>query len=558
MKGESCISGTTERVLERIVEHAPIAACVIDTENFHVLYRNTRYNHIINNYDANEKRCYTLLYGHDEPCEACPALRYRVEGGEMWDVVENFNNNSGSWLTTHFIMIDVPHKQPLCLAFFEEYSHPISYSREKTPSHFDTLTGLVNHRGYEHEGAAMYARAQEQGHRVAVMALKIDGLSQVNSLYGYKAGDGILKRLSHAMLGLLPRQALFARLRRNEFCALLPLEPPLTNLMVHDLARRMCSLPSTLVSANKQVSLCQIFAGASIQDQAESFADLNLLAGEACARAVTSEEQPYEVVERPHIHQRIVMKQLKNELPDALLSNELELFFQPKYDARDARLVGAEALLRWNHVTHGQIAPGLFIPMAESSGHIGAVDTWVIKESCRLLRMLRQQGYDPVSISINVSPRTFFDINLEEVLSTTCAEYDIAPEWLEIELTESTALHNLTLTQGIMARLRAKGFRILMDDFGTGHSSLSNLNLLPFDTIKIDRGFIANICSKTRRVFPSIVSLVRNHEMNIVVEGVETQEQLDIVQEAGCHIVQGYYFSKPVSIDRFKQMLKAS
>lgn len=542
-----------DKVLRIIVKQAPLPACVIDTSNFHILHKNKRYEHIVKDYGDTSKKCFELLYGYNAPCPSCPAIEYNEQRGNAYDVVENFNNKNGMWLTTHFIMIDIVHRKPLCLAFFEEYTQPTVYSPQKPLSHFDNLTGLVNWNGFKHVGSALYAKAQEQGLKIAVITLKIDGLHQINSLYSYKEGDKILKHLSHSILALLPGTAVFARLRRNEFCALLPLEPSLNSQSIRDLSREICNLPSVLASTVAQASLCRIFVGTSIQDQAESLEDLKFLAWDACSRAMTAKQYLYEVVESPYISQRIATKQLKNELLKALNANEMELFFQPKYDARQLKIVGAEALIRWNNSTRGQILPGLFIPIAERSGHITAIDTWVIKECCRCLYILNKLGHKPIPISFNLSPRTFFDIKLEEILLKGCEEYTVSPTLLEIEVTETMALHNLPLAQDIMVRLQKHGFRLLMDDFGTGYSSLGNLNFLPFDGIKIDRSFLANICQKTHKTFPFIVALVKSHDMDVIMEGIETEEQLYITQKAGCHVVQGFYFSKPLPIDLFKK-----
>lgn len=554
MNPESPDVADMDTLLKRVIDCAPIPSCAIDTSTFQVLHSNERYNRLMERRENGERRCHALMYGLDTPCANCharPGGSESPSGSRGRPVLAQ----GGTWIPSHSV-IHLPRRAPLCLVFLEASSKPASIPRENSTVHVDELTGLLNHLGYKRDGEELYLNALEQGLKLAVIALKLDGLYQINTLYGYASGDETLRLFANAILATLPRNALLARLRRNDFSALLPLEDAIG---ADDMARLLidiCQVPARLSSSHQQLSLCQVFAGASVMEHDESFGDLNFLAWDACSRTISDAEGPYEIVEGEQIAQRITFRNLKNDLSGAIASHRMELLYQPKIDTTTGEQVGAEALIRWNHDIRGQILPGEFIPMAERSGQIGIIDTWVIGETCRTLRQLKNLNVPLMPLSINVSPRTFFDTRLEKVLLDACEQYDIAPSLIELELTERTALRNIGLTQNIMRRLRDLGFGMAMDDFGVGYSSLSNLELLPFGTIKVDRSFIANPSRKTRKVIPSIVSLVRNHEMEIVIEGVETKEQLDMVREAGCRYIQGFYFSRPLSFAALAEKLR--
>lgn len=526
-------------------------ACIIDMDLHEVIYSNTSYSQFIEYRDHNERRCYALMHGRETVCEECPITNYELTGERFWGMNEVFHAQSGKWITFHTFIVDLPESRPLCLCFMDIYNSPNLSSRQLASKHFDFLTGLVNFKGYENEGHALYKSAREQHQPLAIIAIKIEGLYQVNALYGYASGDDTLKKLSEAIRVSLPPDTLFARLRRNDFCALVPLGTSVDNDDLAQMVKTLCQLPLVMSAKRSPMALCQIFAGVSVLKNEESFEELNFLAWDACSRALVDGTGAFEIVEEQSASERITLKKLKEELPEAVAERRLELRYQPKFDVRSGVIVGAEALCRWNHSVYGMISPSLFIPMAERSGQIGMIDTWVIQEACRDLLALKKRYGKVIPVSVNISPPTFYDNHLEQTLLDACARYEISPSSIELELTERTALSNIDAARAIMQRLRGHGFRIAMDDFGVGYSSLSNLRRLPFDIIKIDRTFIANPCQMTQKIFPSVVSLVRSHEIELLIEGVETGEQLAMVQDAGCYYIQGFYFSRPLSLEQF-------
>lgn len=544
-------------VLLPIIDSIPLCCCVINSENHVILHGNARFRTFFQvGAHTSADKCFSLLYGFNDVCDFCPASRYKKQGGQKWNVMERFHADSGTWITTHTVILEFPNCPPLCLAFFTPFRDMGSNgTREKYPEHFDALTGLVNHRGYTRLGATLFQEARERGSRLAVLAVKIDGLREINTLSGYMVGDEVLKKLAYAMLEVLPGTSLLARLRRNEFCALIPMDTPLTRNELQHVSQRISELSSSPI-LGKFGGICQLHVGGCLQEKEEAFADLNYLAWKACSRAIDDSLIRPNVIKKGENARHLMLREIRGELDDALAENVMRLFFQPKYDVHARRMIGAEALLRWQHKLHGHISPALFIPIAEKYGKITAVDTWVINETCRVLRTQLDADITPVTVSVNISACTFFDAQLEDILLEACERHGIPPHLLELELTEGTALRNIDLFRNIMIRLQQRGFSISMDDFGAGYASLSNLMLLPFNTIKIDRSFITHITSKSVKVLSAIMSLMHSYDLNVVMEGVETKEQFKLVCNAGCRIIQGYYISQPVPEAVFTDMLR--
>ncbi len=243
---------------------------------------------------------------------------------------------------------------------------------------------------------------------------------------------------------------------------------------------------------------------------------------------------------------------LEKHLRYAIENNELELHYQPKIIPKTGEIMGVEALLRWHNAEHGHISPASFIPLAEETGLIIPIGTWVIHTACAQARQWHKQG-NPVCVSVNLSGRQFQCIEqknaylFNEVVKAL-EESELPPYLLELEITESIMMHNLSETLKTIKRLKEIGVKISIDDFGTGYSSLSYLKTFPIDTLKIDKSFINNIATNSddAAIVSAIIAMAKQLQLEVVAEGVETQEQVTILKKQNCHLIQGYYFSKPV------------
>lgn len=251
--------------------------------------------------------------------------------------------------------------------------------------------------------------------------------------------------------------------------------------------------------------------------------------------------------------------ELEHDLRQALARDELLLHFQPLLDPNSQRVIGAEALIRWNHPKRGMIPPDQFIPIAEDSGLIVAIGEWVIKTACAQLAAWQASGYTGLRMAVNLSIRQLSDVNLVACVKEIVHSQDIDPEQLELEITESLFVDHSPETMGVLQQLRALGVTLAIDDFGTGYSSLSYLKRFPIDTLKIDQSFIRDVTENadSAAIVDAVVAMAHRLNLTVVGEGVETQEQLTFLNIAGCDIVQGYLLGRPAQADAMIAVLSA-
>jgi len=252
--------------------------------------------------------------------------------------------------------------------------------------------------------------------------------------------------------------------------------------------------------------------------------------------------------------------QLEHDLRLAIKRNEFLVFYQPKVDVKSKKIIGMEALIRWDKPGEGIINPNKFIPLAEETGLIIPIGFEVLKTACLQNKAWQEAGYPPVRVAVNLSVRQFKQKNLVEIIKGVLEDVDLQPCYLELEITESIAMNDFEFTIEMLNRLQGMGIHIALDDFGTGYSSFSYLKNIPINTLKIDKSFIDDIamCSRGKDISNSLVMMAHCFNLIVVAEGVETSEQFDVLSEQGCDVVQGYLFSKPVCFEEFEKMLTKS
>lgn len=250
--------------------------------------------------------------------------------------------------------------------------------------------------------------------------------------------------------------------------------------------------------------------------------------------------------------------EVESGLRKALMENEFILYYQPKIDIKTGSMASAEVLVRWENPDLGIVSPGRFIPVAEETGLIVGIGDWVLKTACEQSIIWQEQGFEPIKVSVNASARQFMDRKFYWHIHNTLTETGLPPELLEIEVTESTLAQNIDLTIETLRLISDLGVTIALDDFGTGYSSLSYLKRMPIETLKIDREFVKNIPgdSENEAIAEAVMAMGKSLQMRVVAEGVETAEQLRFLMERGCSEVQGYFFSKPLPISHFTELLR--
>ena len=250
----------------------------------------------------------------------------------------------------------------------------------------------------------------------------------------------------------------------------------------------------------------------------------------------------------------------ESELRQAIEREEFVLQYQPQVELKSGRIIGMEALIRWQHPQRGLVSPSDFIALAEETGLIVPIGAWVLRRACLQNRQWQRDGFAPMRIAVNVSARQFAQADLAKTIAAVLLEVNLSPEHLELELTESLIMNDVGQAIVALRELKALGVRIAVDDFGTGYSSLAYLKRLPIDVLKIDRAFVADIGAgdgDDAAIVTTIITLAHALKLKVIAEGVETIEQLDFLRRNDCDELQGYYFSKPIDADAFAELLRA-
>jgi diguanylate cyclase (GGDEF)-like protein/PAS domain S-box-containing protein len=409
----------------------------------------------------------------------------------------------------------------------------------------DPLTGLPN-RAFFQEELAKAGRRFEAGHDFAVLCLDLDHFKIINDTYGHSVGDALLQMVAERLKALMGAGAFVARLAGDEFVLLLTNSTETNTKDVGALAARIVDLLRDPFQIGEFTARIGASIGVAIASETGPN-DIMRLADLALYRVKHSGGGAYRFYEAEMDARIEARRALAADLRGALERGEFFLNFQPLISATTLRTEGFEALARWRHPQRGLIPPTEFIQLAEESGMIITIGEWILKEACRVASLLPPH----INVAVNISPIQFRHSNLVRVVRSALEETGLSPHRLEIEVTESVFLEATPTTHAIFRRLRARGVRLSLDDFGTGYSSLSYLRRGTFDKIKIDSTFVRGLPHEASDVaiVRAIVDIASTLGMTVTAEGVETNEQSFLLRQFGCHQLQGYLFSKPLSAD---------
>ncbi len=424
-------------------------------------------------------------------------------------------------------------------------------------AHFDTLTGLPNRSQFCEALCRSLEQAAEHRWSVAVLFLDVDRFKTVNDTLGHPIGDELLRQFSSRLVDCLRVRDTVGRFGGDEFAAILMLpEGAQNSIMVVDKIREVLRRPFEL--KGHEVTVTASIGITVYPDDALDADTLIQYADTAMYRAKEAGRDAFRFFTAEMNAQSLARLELETALRHAIDNDEFELFFQPKVHIDSGRISGAEALIRWRRPGSGVVSPALFIPVLEETGLIVRVGTWVIGEACRKIAEWSRSKIGPVHLSVNVSGIQFFVGGLEEEVLKAIKLYDIAPELLELELTESSLMSNAEDTITVLRNLKALGISISIDDFGTGYSSLAYLKRFPIDKLKIDIAFVREVTSNPddAAIVLAIINMAHSLKLRVVAEGVETDAQLSYLRRHGCDEMQGYYFSRPLPEAEFEQMLR--
>ncbi len=423
-------------------------------------------------------------------------------------------------------------------------------------AHHDPLTGLVN-RSLLRERLISATGGCEPDQQVCLLALDLDGFKPINDTFGHAVGDRLLQVVAARLQQTVKSSDTVGRLGGDEFAIVVTL--PNDPAMPLELADRLlAAIRTPIMLDDQQLQVGTSIGIASFPTDAAAPEALLRCADLALYEAKASGRRTFCVFSAKLDQQRSERQALEAALAQALANNELDLAFQPQIELAQGRIFGVEALVRWHHPQLGPIPPPRFIEIAESSGLILELGSWVLEQACTRAAAWPATA-DHLRISVNLSPLQISRPGLEAQIERVLAMTGLAPERLILEITEGVLMHDTPATLALLGSLRRRGIQLAIDDFGTGYSSLSYLKRFAIDFLKIDQAFIQDIehDEEDRAIIRGIVGLAQTLGLRIVAEGVETTTQHRFIETLGCQIAQGYYYSEPISETALLALLAA-
>ena len=421
-------------------------------------------------------------------------------------------------------------------------------------AHHDPLTGFINRGMFEAALGQATRRATETGQELAVLLLHLDRFKQVNDTKGHAAGDDVLTMVSRRLRATLREGDVVARIGGDEFAVLIA-EDGSVREPVAALARRLQSrLTAPYQAAGSRVAVGCSIGVAQFPEHADDAQELMKQAGIAMYCANRGGHGGVRFFEHGMDAERSRRSALEEDLHRALERGQFRLVYQPVFDTATGLVTSCEALLRWRHPEHGEVSPGEFIPIAESCGLIVPIGAWVLRQACREAA----SWPEGVAVAVNLSPAQFWAPDLLATIDDALDQARLAPRRLALEVTEGLMIDDPGRALHTMHEFRARGIGLWLDDFGTGHASLSYLRRFPFEKIKIDRSFIAALGNDepALAIVQAIVALSRALDMKVVAEGVETQAQHDHLRRLRCDQMQGFLLGRPMERDAIRDVLR--
>ncbi|ENZ9534267.1 TPA: EAL domain-containing protein [Clostridioides difficile] len=385
-----------------------------------------------------------------------------------------------------------------------------------------------------------------------IVYFDINNFKMINDTFGYEFGDNLLITIAKALKEELTEGEVYARLSSDYFAIFCDYKNG-RNKIIRKLDNIRSNIESNL-SIVFEISLC---VGIYFVEEGE--VDIQ--------KAVNKANMARSVAKGKNINYAIYNEDVRNKLSEesmilddikiALVKNQFEVYYQPKFSLVTGEMIGSEALIRWNHPEHGFISPAVFIPIAEKSKLILKIGRFVFERVCNDLYEWKKQGKKIVPVSVNLSRVELYQPDIVKFINKTIKMYNLSSDFIEIEITETVAINELNILKNVLNELRTYGFSISMDDFGTGYSSISCLRDMPIDILKLDKSFLDGIehDERSRNIAKSIVSLAKSLDLVVIIEGVESKEQAELMKQFGCDLVQGFYFARPMPAKNFLDLL---
>jgi diguanylate cyclase (GGDEF)-like protein/PAS domain S-box-containing protein len=463
------------------------------------------------------------------------------------------------WLKDYVTVIQEDGKVTGCRGIMHDVTaRRLAEERLQHIAYYDVLTNLPNRTLFEDRLTLEMARARRQSQTLAVLLLDLDRFKYINDTLGHAVGDQLIKAVAKRLTSSVREGDTVSRIGGDEFTLILPdLRSPQDAVQVARNILQQLAAPFTLEQN-------ELFATASIgisffPDDGTDMSTLMKNAESAMYRAKERGRNNYQLYTTSMNEDAAQKLSLESYLRKALGLDEFVLFYQPQVNVETGEIYGVEALLRWKHPTLGMVSPASFIPLAEETGLIVPIGEWVLRTACEQIKRWHAKGLPSLSVAVNLSARQFQQDDLMDMIKRVLDETGLDPKYLELEITESVTMHNVERTIVILNEMKRLGIHISLDDFGTGYSSLSYLKHFPIHTLKIDKSFVRDITTDAddAAIATSVIALAHSLNLQVVAEGVETEEHVRYLAERGCYAMQGYHFSRPLPAPEIERLLQS-
>lgn len=516
---------------------------------------------------------YVLLYGllHYFIIKRVEQLNLNITQHRFTHHVEVEDNDEISKIATHINdMIDTLHNTENKLAHrwkYHENQNNVPFEKNEmihakaflSLGHYDKLTNLPNRVFFNEILNKSIQHSIRNNKTLGIMLIDLDRFRHVKSTIGDEASDTVIKEIAKRFRSVLRSSDVIARLGADVFIILLNdvnqikyIDQVAENLL-HACAKSI-KVDNDEFFITASIGICLLPKDGGSLEDLEKNADLALYKAKSLGGNTHHFFNPEITLEA---HKNL---QMTDALFKAIVNNEFVLYYQPKLNLINGSITGVEALIRWLHPSVGMINPESFIPLAEENGLIIPIDEWALREACRANKSWQNQGYQPITIAVNVSPKQFSHQDIVQLVSKVLEETKLDPKYLELEITETTVMDDMDLAVNKLNEIKKMGVKVSIDDFGSGYTSISYLKSFPIDVLKIDKSYIKGIPfdQNDLAITSAIIALAHSLGLQVVAEGVESVEQLQYLANQNCDMVQGYYFNGPLPEHKVLMELKKS
>jgi diguanylate cyclase (GGDEF)-like protein/PAS domain S-box-containing protein len=556
-----------EEIYRTLVENVDLGIALVD-ENHKILMVNSArarmYGRPAESFP--EKHCFLEFQQGSGICEDCPGARALLTGRAETRTTE-VRLLDGQRLITRIQSFPVFNSEGRADRFIEvceditpqveaEQKLHENQRRLEFLANYDPVTRLPNRFLLFDRLTQMAGKSQRSGTKALLLTVGLNRFKRINETLGHEVGDEVLAEVGRRLQGCVRSSDTVARTGSSEFAVVLEDATDFRSAVaVSDKIIHACGQP--FMAGGQDLFVSASIGISQYPDDGNAPGALLKAAEVALSKAKTEPGVGYRFYTTDLDARARELLQMESCLAKALVQDELLLYYQPQIDLKSGRLVGVEALLRWQRPGHGLVSPGDFIPLAEATGLILPMGEWALRAACEQAVAWKKQGLPPILMAANISPRQFHQPGLAEQVKGILQETGMDPSFLEIEITESTIMTDVDRAIRTMREINSMGVRLAIDDFGTGYSSLGALKLFPIQKLKVDQTFVRNLAtdSNDAAIAASVIALAKTMHLEVIAEGIETEAQLAFLRKKKCHQGQGYLFSRPVPAEECSKLL---